>query len=100
MTLKERLDAYEQLMRLDKPIGILLLLWPVLWGLWLGAPGLVRLCTPRPLLGRGRLASRAGGGKEARPARPAAKPRQPPPRAAQRARIDHAVREDHRRAPA
>ena len=35
MTLREKLDAYEKLMRLDKPIGILLLLWPVLWGLWL-----------------------------------------------------------------
>jgi len=43
MTLKERLDAYEQLMRLDKPIGILLLLWPVLWGLWLAPRGLLRL---------------------------------------------------------
>jgi len=42
MTLKERLDAYEQLMRLDKPIGILLLLWPVLWGLWLAPRGLLR----------------------------------------------------------
>ena len=43
MTLKERLDLYEKLMRLDKPIGILLLLWPTLWGLWLssfGAPNL------------------------------------------------------------
>ena len=30
-----RLDAYEKLIRLDKPIGILLLLWPTLWGLWL-----------------------------------------------------------------
>ena len=30
-----RLDAYEKLMRLDKPIGILLLLWPTLWALWL-----------------------------------------------------------------
>lgn len=39
MTLKERFDAYEQLMRLDKPIGILLLLWPTLWALWLSAPG-------------------------------------------------------------
>jgi 4-hydroxybenzoate polyprenyltransferase len=36
-TLKRRLDAYERLMRLDKPIGILLLLWPALWGLWLAA---------------------------------------------------------------
>ncbi len=39
MTLVERLDAYERLMRLDKPIGILLLLWPTLWALWLSAPG-------------------------------------------------------------
>jgi len=39
MTLKERLDAYEKLMRLDKPIGILLLLWPALWGLWLSRYG-------------------------------------------------------------
>lgn len=27
-------------MRLDKPIGILLLLWPMLWGLWFAARGL------------------------------------------------------------
>ena len=33
--LKARLDAYEKLVRLDKPIGILLLLWPTLWALWL-----------------------------------------------------------------
>jgi 4-hydroxybenzoate polyprenyltransferase len=39
MTLIERLDAYEKLMRLDKPIGALLLLWPVLWGLWFAAYG-------------------------------------------------------------
>lgn len=26
-------------MRLDKPIGILLLLWPTLWGLWIAADG-------------------------------------------------------------
>ena len=32
--LTQKLDAYERLMRLDKPIGILLLLWPTLWGLW------------------------------------------------------------------
>ncbi|MDR2188398.1 MAG: 4-hydroxybenzoate octaprenyltransferase [Azonexus sp.] len=37
--IKERLDLYEQLMRLDKPIGILLLLWPTLWALWLSADG-------------------------------------------------------------
>ena len=37
--LRERLDLYERLMRLDKPIGILLLLWPTLWALWLSAYG-------------------------------------------------------------
>ena len=37
--LRQRLDAYERLMRLDKPIGILLLLWPTLWALWLSAAG-------------------------------------------------------------
>src|SRR5574343_1295566 len=37
--LKEKLDLYERLMRLDKPIGILLLLWPTLWALWLSAEG-------------------------------------------------------------
>lgn len=30
---------YLLLMRLDRPIGILLLLWPTLWGLWLAAEG-------------------------------------------------------------
>ncbi len=39
MTLLERLTLYERLMRLDKPIGILLLLWPTLWGLWIAAEG-------------------------------------------------------------
>ena len=34
-----RLDAYERLVRLDKPIGALLLLWPTLWALWLAAAG-------------------------------------------------------------
>jgi 4-hydroxybenzoate polyprenyltransferase len=38
LTLKDRLDAYEKLMRLDKPIGILLLLWPALWALWFASP--------------------------------------------------------------
>ena len=37
--LKQRLDLYERLMRLDKPIGILLLLWPTLWALWLSSAG-------------------------------------------------------------
>ena len=43
MTLTEKLNAYEKLMRLDKPIGILLLLWPALWGLWFAAPRMQRL---------------------------------------------------------
>ena len=34
-----RLDAYERLTRLDKPIGTLLLLWPTLWAVWLAARG-------------------------------------------------------------
>jgi 4-hydroxybenzoate polyprenyltransferase len=37
--LKEKLNLYERLMRLDKPIGILLLLWPTLWALWMSALG-------------------------------------------------------------
>lgn len=37
--LGQRLWLYGRLMRLDKPIGILLLLWPTLWGLWLAAQG-------------------------------------------------------------
>jgi 4-hydroxybenzoate polyprenyltransferase len=34
-----KINAYERLMRLDKPIGILLLLWPTLWALFLAADG-------------------------------------------------------------
>src|SRR5918992_4207748 len=37
MTLVERLNAYGRRLRLDKPIGYLLLLWPTLWGLWFAA---------------------------------------------------------------
>ncbi|MEJ2441848.1 MAG: 4-hydroxybenzoate octaprenyltransferase [Exilibacterium sp.] len=33
------LPAYWQLMRLNRPIGTLLLLWPTLWSLWLAAKG-------------------------------------------------------------
>ncbi len=35
----QRLTAYKQLMRTDKPIGTLLLLWPTLWGLLLASGG-------------------------------------------------------------
>ena len=38
-TILQRLDLYEKLLRLDKPIGTLLLLWPTLWALWLSADG-------------------------------------------------------------
>jgi len=37
--LKGKLDAYERLIRLDKPVGFLLLMWPTLWGLWIAAYG-------------------------------------------------------------
>lgn len=36
---QKKLLAYHQLMRTDKPIGALLLLWPTLWALWLATPG-------------------------------------------------------------
>ena len=39
MSLKERLTSYAYLIRLDKPIGTLLLLWPTLWALWLASSG-------------------------------------------------------------
>ena len=39
MKLLERLTLYEKLMRLDKPIGILLLLWPTLWAIWIASAG-------------------------------------------------------------
>jgi len=39
VTFSQRINAYEKLMRLDKPIGILLLLWPALWGLWFARRG-------------------------------------------------------------
>jgi len=37
--MKIRLFNYIDLMRLDRPIGIWLLLWPVFWALWLAAKG-------------------------------------------------------------
>jgi len=37
------MNPYFRLMRLDKPIGIYLLLWPALWALFLAADGLPRL---------------------------------------------------------
>jgi len=34
-----KFQAYSRLMRIDKPIGTLLLLWPTLWALWLSDMG-------------------------------------------------------------
>jgi 4-hydroxybenzoate polyprenyltransferase len=39
MTPAERLSLYFQLTRLNRPIGILLLLWPTLWGVWIAGDG-------------------------------------------------------------
>jgi 4-hydroxybenzoate polyprenyltransferase len=41
--LNKQLGHYARLMRLDRPIGIWLLLWPALWGLWISGEG-----TPDP----------------------------------------------------
>ncbi|GMQ89445.1 MAG: 4-hydroxybenzoate octaprenyltransferase [Gammaproteobacteria bacterium] len=37
--MKDRLTQYAKLMRLDRPIGIFLLLWPTLWALWIASEG-------------------------------------------------------------
>ncbi len=36
---RQRLRGYMLLMRLDKPVGIMLLLWPTLWALWIAGEG-------------------------------------------------------------
>ncbi len=40
---KDTMIAYLHLMRLHKPIGIYLVLWPTLWALWLAAEGIPAL---------------------------------------------------------
>lgn len=40
LRLSDRFDVYIQLMRADKPIGTLLLLWPTYWALWLASDGI------------------------------------------------------------
>ena len=42
-SLTQRLREYALLMRLHRPIGILLLLWPTLWGLWFAGQGHLNL---------------------------------------------------------
>ena len=37
--LKDRVSTYGRLMRLHRPIGTLLLLWPLLWSLWIASGG-------------------------------------------------------------
>lgn len=39
MRLTQHLTLYLRLMRLDRPIGILLLLWPTLWAIWIASNG-------------------------------------------------------------
>lgn len=39
---KQRAYQYYLLTRLNKPIGIFLLLWPTLWALWIAAEGVPR----------------------------------------------------------
>lgn len=39
ITWQDRLWAYVQLTRFDRPVGIELLLWPTLWAVWLAADG-------------------------------------------------------------
>lgn len=41
--LQHKLPLYWRLMRMDRPIGALLLLWPTLWSLWLAAKGMPSL---------------------------------------------------------
>ncbi len=38
-TVRDRLEQYALLTRLDRPIGIFLLLWPTFWALWIAAKG-------------------------------------------------------------
>ena len=45
MTVLHRLQLYGQLTRLNRPIGIYLLLWQTLWALWIAADG-----TPQPTI--------------------------------------------------
>ncbi|TQI82538.1 4-hydroxybenzoate polyprenyltransferase [Serratia fonticola] len=41
--IQSKWQAYSHLMRIDKPIGALLLLWPTLWALWLAGQGVPSL---------------------------------------------------------
>jgi len=43
LTLQQRLGYYAELIRINRPIGIYLLLWPTLWALWIAAEGVPSL---------------------------------------------------------
>ena len=43
--MSDRLGLYLRLIRMDRPIGSLLLLWPTLWGVWIAGEG-----SPRPMI--------------------------------------------------
>jgi 4-hydroxybenzoate polyprenyltransferase len=58
--LTTRLPEYASLMRLDRPVGTLLLLWPTLAALWMGANGIPE-STLIGIFALGTIVMRAGG---------------------------------------
>ena len=70
---RERLGQYWQLVRGDRPIGWLLLLWPTWWGLWLAAEGMPPLWT-LVVFTAGRVADALGRLRDQRLRRPLARP--------------------------
>lgn len=60
ISLHERLDAYIQLSRVNRPIGIYLLLWPTFWALWIAADGIPPL-NILLIFSAGVVLTRAGG---------------------------------------
>ncbi len=57
---RETLRLYVQLMRLDRPVGIWLLLWPTAWALWLAAGGVPPLSL-LVIFGAGTVLMRSAG---------------------------------------
>ena len=41
--INKNINNYLLLMRLDKPIGIWLLMWPMLWSLWIASEGQISI---------------------------------------------------------
>lgn len=60
MTLKQRLALYVELTRLNRPIGILLLLWPTFWGVWIAGAGHPAWCIVA-IFGLGTVLMRSSG---------------------------------------